>query len=163
MFKHPYGLQLPSPLGTMHAYGSHHALHALTWAAPFQNTALPMPSWGDLLRHELNAYFSGTLQQFTTAVCLEGTVFQKRVWETLLDVSYGNTSYYGEIAQKIAQPKASQAVGQANAHNPVSILVPCHRIIGQKGSLVGYAGGIERKEWLLQHEQRFRSTEICLE
>ena len=82
----------------------------------------------------------------------KGTEFQKSVWNALLDVPYGKTNTYGDIAHALNNPKAVRAVGAANGKNPISIIVPCHRIIGANATLTGYAGGLERKRWLLKHE-----------
>jgi methylated-DNA-[protein]-cysteine S-methyltransferase len=87
---------------------------------------------------------------------MQGTVFQQRIWEALKAIPYGTTMSYGELAQQIGQPKASRAVGLANGRNPISIIVPCHRVIGANGKLTGYGGGIERKQWLLNHERLMR-------
>ena len=99
----------------------------------------------------LRKYFQGNTPQKLPPVKLEGTEFQKRVWELLLEIPYGNTITYGELAEKLGC-KSAQAVGGAVGRNPVSILIPCHRVLGANGKLTGYAGGIERKEALLQLE-----------
>lgn len=104
-------------------------------------------------KQQLTAYFAGTLTAFDLPIQMQGTVFQQRVWESLKTIPYGATMSYGELAQQIRQPKASRAVGLANGRNPVSIVVPCHRVIGANGKLTGYGGGIERKQWLLNHER----------
>ena len=101
---------------------------------------------------QLEAYFAGRLKRFDFPVVGEGTDFQKRVWNALLDIPYGETASYGDIANVIGQPTASRAVGMANGRNPISIIVPCHRIIGTSGKLVGYGGGLERKKSLLRLE-----------
>lgn len=101
---------------------------------------------------QLKAYFKGQLTTFDLPLAGEGTEFQKRVWHELTKVPYGATVSYGHIATAIGQPTASRAVGMANGRNPISIVVPCHRIIGSSGKLVGYGGGIERKTRLLQLE-----------
>ncbi len=101
---------------------------------------------------QLQAYFKGKLRQFDLPLAGEGTDFQKRVWKALCDVPYGQTASYGEIAAAIGQPTASRAVGMANGRNPISIIVPCHRIIGSNGRLVGYGGGLDRKTSLLKLE-----------
>lgn len=101
---------------------------------------------------QLRAYFAGELKSFDLPVAGEGTDFQKKVWAALLNIPYGETATYGEIARSIGQPTASRAVGMANGRNPISIIVPCHRIIGTSGKLVGYGGGLERKQTLLSIE-----------
>ena len=106
------------------------------------------------LREQLAAYFTGDLEDFDVRIDAPGTDFQQRVWAALRGIPYGQTWSYGELATHLGQPAASRAVGLANGRNPVSIVVPCHRVIGSTGSLTGYGGGVERKRWLLEHEQR---------
>jgi methylated-DNA-[protein]-cysteine S-methyltransferase len=106
------------------------------------------------LRAQLQAYFAGELREFELPLAAEGTPFQQRVWRALCDIPYGETISYGELARRIGQPRASRAVGLANGQNPISIVVPCHRVIGANGSLTGYGGGLERKRWLLAHESK---------
>ncbi|WP_307789368.1 methylated-DNA--[protein]-cysteine S-methyltransferase [Mycolicibacterium baixiangningiae] len=107
---------------------------------------------------QLAAYFSGERTAFDLDLELVGTEFQRRVWEALLTIPYGETKSYGDIARQIDAPGASRAVGLANGHNPIGIIVPCHRVIGANGSLTGYGGGIERKRMLLGMERRFNPT-----
>jgi methylated-DNA-[protein]-cysteine S-methyltransferase len=102
---------------------------------------------------QLEAYFAGDLMDFELDLDLVGTQFQRRVWTALLTIPYGETRTYGEIALQIGSPGASRAVGLANGHNPIGIIVPCHRVIGANGSLTGYGGGIERKKRLLDMEK----------
>ena len=101
---------------------------------------------------QLNEYFAGTRREFDLPLRLQGTVFQQRVWQELKEIPYGTTWSYGQLAKRLGNPNASRAVGLANGQNPISILVPCHRVIGADGSLTGYGGGLERKQWLLTHE-----------
>jgi methylated-DNA-[protein]-cysteine S-methyltransferase len=101
---------------------------------------------------QLTEYFAGTRRDFDLPLRLQGTTFQTRVWRELTVIPYGQTWSYGQLAQRIDKPSASRAVGLANGRNPISILVPCHRVIGADGSLTGYGGGLERKRWLLVHE-----------
>ena len=101
---------------------------------------------------QLEEYFAGRLQRFTIPLSLEGTAFQRSVWRALKAIPYGKTVSYGDISKKIGNPRASRAVGAANGQNPVSIIVPCHRVIGADRTLTGYAGGLQRKAWLLEHE-----------
>jgi methylated-DNA-[protein]-cysteine S-methyltransferase len=103
---------------------------------------------------QLKAYFAGDLIEFDLEMDLVGTEFQRRVWAALLTVRYGETRSYGEIALQIGSPNAFRAVGLANGHNPIGIIVPCHRVIGANGSLTGYGGGIERKKSLLDMERQ---------
>lgn len=101
---------------------------------------------------ELDEYFHKKRTEFTVPLQAKGTSFQKQVWNALCSVPYGKSASYLDIAEKIGNPKAVRAIGGANSRNPISIIVPCHRIIGKSGKLVGYEGGLWRKEWLLKHE-----------
>ena len=101
---------------------------------------------------QLNEYFSGKRKTFTIKLAPQGTPFQQKVWQALRAIPYGRTLSYGQIAKAIGKPKAARAVGAANGQNPVSIIVPCHRVIGSNGKLVGYGGGLSIKETLLTHE-----------
>ena len=101
---------------------------------------------------QLAEYFAGKRREFELPLRLDGTPFQQRVWRLLTEIPYGETWSYGELAKRIGNPNASRAVGLANGRNPVSIVVPCHRVIGADGSLTGYGGGLPRKRWLLSHE-----------
>lgn len=103
---------------------------------------------------QLTAYFDGTLMEFTLPIRLEGTPFRMRCWQALQTIPYGETISYGEQAKRIGNPKAVRAVGGANHHNPISIVVPCHRVIGADGTLTGYGGGMDKKAWLLDHEKQ---------
>lgn len=104
---------------------------------------------------QLDAYFAGALLDFDLELDLVGTEFQRRVWGALLTIPYGETRSYGEIARQIGSPPgASRAVGLANGHNPIGIIVPCHRVIGANGSLTGYGGGLDRKRQLLDMERQ---------
>ena len=105
---------------------------------------------------QLDEYFSGKRKTFDVPLDAKGTKFQKQVWRELQKIPFGKTLSYGDIAKKIKNPKASRAVGGANNKNPIAIVVPCHRVIGANGKLVGYAGGLHRKAWLLKHERRDR-------
>ncbi|MBI3231409.1 MAG: methylated-DNA--[protein]-cysteine S-methyltransferase [Burkholderiales bacterium] len=103
---------------------------------------------------QLDEYLAGQRQHFELPLDAGGTPFQQRVWQALLSIPYGQTSNYGALAQQIGQPKAARPLGAANGRNPLSIIVPCHRVIGSNGDLVGYAGGLERKRFLLALENR---------
>lgn len=101
---------------------------------------------------ELAEYFAGQRKEFGVRLNPQGTDFQRKIWQMLLDVPYGTTASYADLAQQYGDMKAIRAVGSANGSNPIAIIIPCHRIIGSSGKLVGYAGGLPRKSWLLQHE-----------
>jgi len=103
---------------------------------------------------QLEAYFKGELTRFNLELNVSGTDFQKKVWQELVKIPYGETISYAELAKRIGNPKASRAVGMANGKNPISIIVPCHRVIGKNGSLTGFGGGLEVKKKLLEFEKR---------
>jgi len=109
-------------------------------------------AFGDAVE-QLESYFIGELLEFDLDLDMVGTEFQRRVWQALLTIPYGETRSYGQIAAQIGSAGASRAVGLANGHNPIGIIVPCHRVIGANGSLTGYGGGIERKRHLLEMEK----------
>ncbi|WP_293001658.1 methylated-DNA--[protein]-cysteine S-methyltransferase [Mycobacterium sp.] len=111
---------------------------------------------------QLNAYFAGTLTEFDLELNLQGTEFQRRVWQALQTIPFGETRSYGEIAQQIGAPGAARAVGLANGHNPIAIVVPCHRVIGASGGLTGYGGGLDRKRSLLALESSRTSPTLPL-
>ena len=106
---------------------------------------------------ELDRYFGGELHEFTVPLDMRGTVFDRQVWGELARIPYGETRSYGQVARAIGRPTASRAVGHANGRNPVSIIVPCHRVIGSGGALVGYGGGLDRKDALLELERHGRN------
>lgn len=116
------------------------------------DTADPFPE----TRRQLEAYFQGMLIEFDLPLAPCGTPFQQRVWEELRQIAFGETCSYGDLARKIENPNASRAVGLANGKNPISIIVPCHRVIGTSGKLTGYGGGLSRKETLLAFEAAVR-------
>ncbi len=105
---------------------------------------------------QLAEYFAGRRQVFDLPLAPHGTPFQQRVWQQLRAIPYGETCSYATISASIGSPNSQRAVGAANGRNPLSIVVPCHRVIGSNGQLTGYAGGLERKQWLLRHESRER-------
>jgi methylated-DNA-[protein]-cysteine S-methyltransferase len=102
---------------------------------------------------QLDAYFAGRLEEFDLPLAPTGTSFQRRVWQALCDIPFGETRSYGQLAKAIGKPSAMRAVGAANGRNPIAIVVPCHRVIGADGSLTGFGGGLERKKFLLSLEQ----------
>jgi methylated-DNA-[protein]-cysteine S-methyltransferase len=101
---------------------------------------------------QLQSYFAGELREFDLTLTLDGTDFQRQVWEALRVIPFGTAISYSELARRIGKPTASRAVGAANGCNPIAIIVPCHRVIGADGTLTGYGGGLDRKRWLLRHE-----------
>lgn len=108
----------------------------------------------DALEQQLTAYFAGVLRRFDVPLAPTGTDFQRQAWQILRGISFGETITYGEQARRLGRPTAVRAVGSANSRNPLPIVVPCHRVIGAAGALIGFAGGLDRKAWLLDHERR---------
>ncbi len=149
-----------SPLGTIEVVASGEGITALNFVprskmlkARGSGDADPSPLLAAAVR-ELSEYFAGERRAFTVPLDLRGTPFERAVWRVLLEVPFGRTVSYGELGRTVGKPRAARAVGGANHRNPVSIIVPCHRVIGADGSLTGYGGGLWRKEWLLEHERR---------
>jgi methylated-DNA-[protein]-cysteine S-methyltransferase len=152
---------LASPVGTLTLVARGDALAAVLWEndRPGRVKLRPMveaanhPVLRETVR-QLAAYFDGSLRAFSLPLAFEGTEFQRSVWQALLTIPYGETRSYAEIARQIGQPTAMRAVGAANGRNPISIVAPCHRVIGSSGALTGFAGGLAAKEHLLAHERR---------
>jgi methylated-DNA-[protein]-cysteine S-methyltransferase len=148
-----------SPIGTLTLFADGRALSGLYMGAPSK-----MPDHGagwcenpdveplQETARQLHEYFAGERRRFNLPLSLHGTEFQKRVWQTLIEIPYGETWSYGQLARHIDNPTGSRAVGLANGKNPIAVIVPCHRVIGADGSLTGFGGGLPRKEWLLTHE-----------
>ena len=148
---------LDSPVGRLLLAGADEVLMLINF--PTGSQALkPDPGWvrDDAMfaeaRRQLDAYFAGTRTEFTMALAMDGTDFQKACWTALRQVPFGETISYGELARRIGRPKASRAVGAANHANPLPIVVPCHRVIGADNSLTGFGGGLDTKRVLLAHE-----------
>jgi len=169
--------QLESPIGTILALASDRGLCALEFERPRRagivlHARLERRLQRFFPAHEivdevtpilartrdwLSAYFDGvSAEAADLPLDLRGAPFERRVWTALVDIPPGATSSYGVIAARLGAPGASRAVGAANGANPVSIIVPCHRVIGSSGKLTGYGGGLDRKQWLLNHEARWR-------
>lgn len=109
---------------------------------------------------QLQEYFEGKRLTFNVKISPKGTDFQKRVWNELLNIPFGKTLNYQQIANKLGDPKVIRAAASANGKNPISIIIPCHRVIGSDGSLTGYAGGLHRKKWLLEHENPWQQQSL---
>lgn len=110
--------------------------------------------------YQLNEYFNGSRKIFNLDLNPQGTDFQKKVWKALLEIPYGKTNSYMQLSKTLGDPKAIRAVAAANGKNPLWIVVPCHRVIGSDGSLTGYAGGLHRKKWLLEHESPVKQQSL---
>lgn len=151
---------MPSPVGALKLIASDTGLAAILWENddPKRVWLFPLAENNNhpiLLetRRQLSDYFAGRLQKFTVPLDFAGTDFQKKVWGALLTIPFGETRSYAQIAQQIGNPKAVRAVGAANGKNPISIIAPCHRVIGANGTLTGFAGGLDAKAQLLDLEK----------
>ncbi len=148
---------IDSPIGPLLVAGDDQGLRFVLFKLG-RDTAEPKPDWEPdrgILKEpvrQLSAYFAGKLREFAVTVAPEGTAFQRSVWTELQRIPYGDTISYGELARRFGNPKAVRAVGLANGSNPISIVIPCHRVIGSNGRLVGYGGGLPTKRALLALE-----------
>ena len=152
-------MEMPSPVGILKLVATENALVAVLW----ENENPKRVRLAELIEQvdhpilletqkQLCEYFAGTRQQFDLPLDFEGTVFQKKVWQALLSIPFGETRSYRDIAEQVGNIKAVRAVGAANGKNPISIIAPCHRVVGVNGKLVGFAGGLNNKEILLRLE-----------
>jgi methylated-DNA-[protein]-cysteine S-methyltransferase len=152
-----YYSRLASPVGELLLLSDGESLTAIL-LEPHPDDPAARPGWREgnavlaTAREQLRAYFAGELRSFELPLAPRGTSFQRRVWDELRRIPYGETISYGELARRVGSPEAARAVGSANGRNPIPIVVPCHRVIGADGTLVGYGGGLARKRWLLGHE-----------
>ena len=151
MAKH-YITYLQSPIGIMEITGTEKFILSVEFTMDEYESSKDLPEVVVQCKKELEEYFSGKLREFSVKTRAKGTPFQKKVWKQLLKIKYGDTSTYLSIARKTGDEKAIRAVGSANGKNPVAIIVPCHRVISEDGKLTGYAGGMWRKQWMLEHE-----------
>jgi methylated-DNA-[protein]-cysteine S-methyltransferase len=161
---------VPTPIGPLVVVASTQGVRAVLWsiddasrvrgaaidsAAPSTDETSPL-SAGAVLQQaaeELEEYFEGTRRSFDVPLDPVGTAFQQRAWAALRTIPYGETVTYGEQAERLGDRRKARAVGAANARNPISIIVPCHRVVGASGALTGFAGGLDVKAWLLDHER----------
>ncbi len=143
-----------SPVGNLLLLSNGDALSGLYLKPPqreshWRRDAAPFKK----VQEQLTAYFANELTEFDLPLAPKGTEFQQKVWTALLTIPFGELASYRDIAHQIGSPKAVRAVGAANGKNPISIIVPCHRVVGSNGKLTGYSGGLKNKEWLLAHEK----------
>lgn len=157
-------ISIPTPIGFLVISGTEtHIQEAHFSDRPFPEE--PANSlWFEEVRKQTDAFFAGELTQFNLPLDLKGTAFQRSVWAVVSMIPFGETRTYLEIAEKLGNEKLTRAVGQANAHNPCLLFVPCHRVIGGTGNLTGYSGGTNRKFWLLKHENspKFEISQLTL-
>ncbi|MEM7018448.1 MAG: methylated-DNA--[protein]-cysteine S-methyltransferase [Pseudomonadota bacterium] len=151
---------MDSPIGKLLLAGDENALHLISFTTG-KIVHQPKPEWIEDEKpfaepiKQLKAYFAGKLKDFSLKLAPNGTAFQLEVLEALQKIPYGETVSYGEMAKRVGRPKASRAVGAANGRNPLPIVIPCHRVIGSNGSLTGFGGGLDTKQTLLAHEQKY--------
>ncbi len=149
--------KMHSPIGELLLVGDERALHGL-YMQEGRTASSVRPDWEPAeepfaaAREQLGEYFAGRRIRFDLALAITGSPFQRRVWRALQDIPYGETISYGELARRVGAPATPRNVGAANGRNPISVIVPCHRVIGADGSLTGYGGGLERKRALLDLE-----------
>jgi len=151
-----YKLDYQSPIGVMEIVGCEKGIYSILFVEREELLHTIKEETPELVKdcyRQLDEYFKGERYDFTLPYLLEGTVFQKNVWQALATIPYAKTGSYKDIAVSIGNEKAVRAVGSANGKNKLTIVIPCHRIIGASGKLTGYAGGLWRKEWLLHHER----------
>lgn len=160
-----FGKTIDSPVGALTLVAGADALVAVLWANEDPRrvplgvfTANPDHPVLRLAERQLQEYFAGRRTRFSVPLFFSGTDFQQAVWAALREIPFGETRGYGHLAAALGRPSAARAVGAANGRNPISIIVPCHRLIGANGSLTGFAGGLEAKRYLLDLEERGRSA-----
>jgi methylated-DNA-[protein]-cysteine S-methyltransferase len=142
-----------SPLGTIELKGNEEGLYSVLFInEEKETTEKPHSSLKECI-YQLEEYFSGIRKEFGLKLNPQGSEFQQKVWNHLLGVPFGKTASYLDISKRLGDENATRAVGNANGKNPIAIIIPCHRVIGSNGKLTGYAGGLGRKEWLLNHEK----------
>ena len=149
-----------SPLGYTKIVGDEHGITSISILNSEEKVTDIIPIELEDCVRQLNEYFDGDRQVFDLSLNPEGTNFQKKVWQQLQKIPYGKTCSYLELSQELGDVKAIRAVANANGKDPLWIVVPCHRVIGSDGSLTGYAGGLHRKQWLLEHESPYKQQSL---
>lgn len=158
-----YKAYLNSPVGLIEITGSEEAILKVSFVEEKFESEFQTNSCVQNCADQLREYFNGGRKEFELKLEPEGTEFQKKVWDELLKIPFGYTKSYLFISKMIGDTLAIRAAAKANGQNPIAIIIPCHRVIGSDGSLTGYAGGLWRKKWLLEHEQKFSEGEKQLE
>ncbi|RMA65919.1 methylated-DNA--[protein]-cysteine S-methyltransferase [Ulvibacter antarcticus] len=149
-----------SPIGIVEIIGDKDGLLAVIFMDSSESFSSEIPSELKETVKQLTEYFEGNRSEFQLKLSPKGTEFQKRVWNELQQIPFGKTSSYQQMANRLGDPKVIRAAASANGKNPISIIIPCHRVIGSDGSLTGYAGGLHRKKWLLAHESPVTQGEL---
>lgn len=145
-----------SPIGVLEIVGTEEGILSVEFADKTPGTSQKIHSCLEECLRQLDEYFRGKRKEFSLTLLWRGTDFQLKVWKELMNIPYGQTSTYKKVAEAVGNPKAVRAVGAANRSNRFTIIIPCHRVIGSNGGLVGYGGNLWRKEWLLNHEKKYR-------
>ena len=151
---------IPSPLGITKIEGDEHGIRSITVLNDEEELTAVIPEVLEDAVYQLQEYFDGKRETFNLELNPQGTDFQKKVWEGLLQIPYGKRISYLELSKTLGDVKAIRAVAAANGKNPLWIVIPCHRVIGSDGSLTGYAGGLHRKKWLLDHENPVKQQSL---
>lgn len=142
-----------SPIGPVEVSGIPEGIASVSFVQRQRSNDRNLPESVKEAIRQLDEYFKGVRRDFSLKLLLQGTPFQKLVWQQLEKIPYGKVVSYGDVAKAVGRPNAYRAVGNANNKNPIAIIIPCHRVIGSDGKLVGYGSGVWRKEWLLKHEK----------
>ncbi len=157
-----FNIGIDSPIGLIQITSNENAVLAIEFVSERIPDSEIIPEVLCVCKNELDQYFTGQLKSFSVKLFTEGTDFQKDVWNELIKIPYGETTTYINIAKRLNNEKAVRAVGAANGKNNIAIIIPCHRVIGENGKLTGYAGGLNRKQWLLEHERNFSNKKANL-
>ncbi|MDG1804564.1 methylated-DNA--[protein]-cysteine S-methyltransferase [Flavicella sp.] len=153
-------IKINTPLGVLKINGNAEGIHSVIFSNKKSPVSKEIPKVLQECVQQLEEYFEGTRKEFTVKLNPQGTEFQRKAWKSLQTIPYGKTMSYSEQSNLLNKPKAVRAVANANGKNLLAILVPCHRIIGSDGSLTGYAWGLERKDWLLNHESNIKQQSL---
>jgi methylated-DNA-[protein]-cysteine S-methyltransferase len=151
---------LHTPIGTLEIKGNKEGLASVHFLNSEEETTTKIPTTLQKTVEQLQEYFLGKRTEFNLKLKPEGTEFQKKVWQKLQEIPFSKTVSYQTIANRLGDPKVIRAAASANGKNPISIIIPCHRVIGKDGSLTGYAGGLQRKKWLLEHESPVKQQSL---
>ena len=152
MEEHLFITYLHSPIGILKIKGTDTFISSILFVEEEKESSTNLPEIILQCKKELDEYFAGSRKEFAVKLAPEGTDFRKRVWQKLLEIKFAETISYLTVSKQLGDDKAIRAVGSANGENPIAIIIPCHRVISEDGKLTGYAGGLWRKQWLLEHE-----------
>lgn len=151
---------LHTPIGNLEIKGSKKGLESVLFVNSKEKNSEIIPISLQKSVKQLKEYFEGSRTKFNLKLNIQGTDFQKKVWNNLLEIPFSKTESYQTMANRLGNPKVIRAAASANGKNPISIIIPCHRVIGKDGSLTGYGGGLHRKKWLLEHESPVKQQSL---